>query len=90
MLETKTEKSSVILTSPRASALAPRRSKKHSTAPSGRATSRMVPNCGTAYMKKMTDEPGATPTNQPSEKFAYQGKHKQINPREEGIGKIES
>jgi hypothetical protein len=40
--------SSMILTSPRASALAPRRSKKHSTAPSGRATRRMVPNYGTA------------------------------------------
>jgi len=49
-----------------------------------------VPNYGTAYIKKLTHEWGATPTNQPSEKFAYQGKHKQINPREEGIGEIES
>ncbi len=40
----------LVLTSPRASALAPRRSKKHSTAPSGRATRRIVPSYPTPLM----------------------------------------
>ena len=60
------DRACMMLTSPRASTLAPRRSKKHSTAPSGSATSRMVPSC---FQSEINQEHRA------KEETAYEGKH---------------
>src|SRR5712671_1336369 len=77
-----------IRTSPRASALAPRRSKKHSTAPRGSAMRRMVPNCGAVRTKQgfqhMFDS-----TNGPAN-FTHQSKHEKVNPCEKCIRKVEN